>query len=500
MMNKNCIRFNYKHYVFLIITFSVVIRCFSLKNRFFWCDEVSSVLTSRYSLEELLYHASFDVHPPFYYLLLHGWMMLFGDGMFATRALSVLFGVISVALTFKLVRLIANERMALLAGWFAAIMPMSVRYSQEARMYALLGCLVIASTIVLVLWLKQPGRHRYLVAYTLLMTLGFYTHYFMIFILLTHWLVLLILSLSLSESVSYLKMPGWWLANLAIGIAYIPWFMVLFNLLEHIKELRVGGDVGWIAAVKWDDLPAMYWRFFIGDYPDYYPDWLFYFLPGFFFIFSCLQLFVTFKEKKFNLIIVAQVFIPVVIVFFVSFKFPLFIDRYLLFSCLFIPMLVAIVIDIRKRARVALFLFFNVLFIIGLHSEYAKKEQGWETIVSYINMHHQQQDSVMINNMFNYLSYIYYNPKDHRALLYTPPKKNGVSGKPNAYGFGTFFHDRADQIYVENLIRLAPVNGRIWLIDNHNLTSSFGALPANWVKIDNVKTREFEAQLFKVER
>lgn len=30
------------------------------------------------------------------------------------------------------------------------------------------------------------------------------------------------------------------------GVAYIPRLLVLFNLLAHIAELRVGGDVGWI--------------------------------------------------------------------------------------------------------------------------------------------------------------------------------------------------------------------------------------------------------------
>ncbi|CAI1044342.1 insertion element IS2 transposase InsD [Serratia entomophila] len=40
-------------------------------------------MTSRYDLAALLYHASFDVHPPLYYLLLHGWMVLFGDSILA---------------------------------------------------------------------------------------------------------------------------------------------------------------------------------------------------------------------------------------------------------------------------------------------------------------------------------------------------------------------------------------------------------------------------------
>lgn len=74
---------SYKHYALAIVAFSAIVRFISLTDRYFWCDEASSVLTSRYDVGALLYHASFDVHPPLYYLLLHGWMVLFGDGIMA---------------------------------------------------------------------------------------------------------------------------------------------------------------------------------------------------------------------------------------------------------------------------------------------------------------------------------------------------------------------------------------------------------------------------------
>ena len=108
-----------------------------------------------------------------------------------------------------------------------------------------MGMLAIAAAMVLAKWLKTPDNRRYLALYALLMTLSFYTHYFTIFTLIAHWLVLLALSCR-REGVRYIKQPAWWLANVAIGVAYIPWLLVLFNLLAHIAELRVGGDVGWI--------------------------------------------------------------------------------------------------------------------------------------------------------------------------------------------------------------------------------------------------------------
>ena len=212
---------SYKHYALAIVAFSAIVRFISLTDRYFWCDEASSVLTSRYDVGALLYHASFDVHPPLYYLLLHGWMVLFGDGIMAARSLSTVFGVVTVALAMRFTRWLANERAALIAGWLMAIMPMAVRYSREARMYALMGMLAIAAAMVLAKWLKTPDNRRYLALYALLMTLSFYTHYFTIFTLIAHWLVVLALSCR-REGVRYIKQPAWWLANVAIGVAYIP--------------------------------------------------------------------------------------------------------------------------------------------------------------------------------------------------------------------------------------------------------------------------------------
>ncbi|MDW5500612.1 glycosyltransferase family 39 protein [Serratia proteamaculans] len=490
----------YKHYVYLIVMFSAVIRFISLTDKYFWCDEASSVLTSRYDLSALLYHASFDVHPPLYYLLLHGWMLLFGEGILAVRSLSLLFGVITVALAIRFTRWLANERAALLAGGLMAIMPMAVRYSQEARMYALMGMLIIAATMALIMWLKAPTHRRYLALYALLMTLSFYTHYFTIFALITHWIVLSVLSCQRDEPVCYLKQPAWWLANLAIGLAYIPWLLVLVNLLAHIAELRVGGDVGWIPKVTWGDLPAMYWRFFIGDDGRNYSWGIFWLLPVFFTVLSCLLLMRRGAKNNLKLLLISSVFVPVILVFIISWRTPLFVDRYLFFASLGIPIILAILISESesKTRGIALLVFFGLLFGSGLRQDYLSDKDQFKGMVHYINSGYQPGDAVVVSNMFNYLSYVYYNKKDYRALLYTPAKPNGISGKPNAYGFGTFFHDRAAQTYVDNLKALSATHRRIWLVSGGDFNQDFGRSPPGWVNTGTFKSGGFESRLFVV--
>lgn len=145
-----------------------------------------------------------------------------GDSIAAVRSLSLLFGILTVVLVIALTRWLANERTALLAGWFAALMPMAVHYSQETRMYALMGMLTLAAALALMMWIKTPTHNRYLVAYALLMTFSFYTHYFTLFALIAHWIAVTILSCQSHKTACYLKLPGWWFANLAIAVAYLP--------------------------------------------------------------------------------------------------------------------------------------------------------------------------------------------------------------------------------------------------------------------------------------
>lgn len=165
-------------WILLIILVAAGVRFYDLGKPAIWADEGFTLLLSSYSPSQILFHTARDVHPPLYYLLLHEWMNLFGQGVFAARSLSALADVVTVGLGIWLVRLVSTQRAAMLAGTMLALLPIAVRYSQEIRMYALLALLMVSATIAFVYWVKGSGRHWPLAIYTLLMVAGFYTHYF----------------------------------------------------------------------------------------------------------------------------------------------------------------------------------------------------------------------------------------------------------------------------------------------------------------------------------
>ena len=57
-----------------------------------WLDEALSVNIARLPIGDIASWLRHDGHPPLYYVVLHGWIELFGSGDTAVRALSGVFG------------------------------------------------------------------------------------------------------------------------------------------------------------------------------------------------------------------------------------------------------------------------------------------------------------------------------------------------------------------------------------------------------------------------
>lgn len=179
----------------VVLLIATTLRFYRLDEQSFWHDEGNSARLSERSIDLIVEGTASDVHPPLYYLFLHGWRELLGESEFGLRSLSAFLGVGLVALTFALGRQLLGpaSRAALIAGAiFAAVNPALIYYSQEARMYELLAFLALLSTYLLVRLLGKPGWSLGLIlAYILTAVAGLYTHYFFPAVLLAQNLIFL---------------------------------------------------------------------------------------------------------------------------------------------------------------------------------------------------------------------------------------------------------------------------------------------------------------------
>ncbi|HUE75512.1 MAG TPA: glycosyltransferase family 39 protein, partial [Chloroflexota bacterium] len=140
----------------LVIAHSV--RVVGLASQSLWYDEGTSLALAPRSLTQILDGAAADIHPPFYYLSLHFWLRLVGNGEFAARYLSVIPGVLTVAAASQVARLLYGRLAGIVTGILVATSPLLVYYSQEARMYALTAAGATLGLSILVRLLRRSER------------------------------------------------------------------------------------------------------------------------------------------------------------------------------------------------------------------------------------------------------------------------------------------------------------------------------------------------------
>lgn len=160
----------------LVLLIAAGARFYRIDAQSLWNDEGNSLRLAERGVADLLDAAARDIHPPGYYLLLKAWIALAGTSELALRTPSALAGGLTVAAAIALGRRLYGPGAGALAGVLVALNPLAIYYSQETRMYALLGLLAALSTLVFVAWLARAAWDRTL-ALALLTAAGLYTHY-----------------------------------------------------------------------------------------------------------------------------------------------------------------------------------------------------------------------------------------------------------------------------------------------------------------------------------
>ncbi|SCG57787.1 glycosyltransferase family 39 protein [Micromonospora inositola] len=127
-----------------------------------WRDELATWSAATRPVGDLVRLAgTIDAATGPYYLLMHGWIALFGDSTTALRLPSVLAMAGAAGLTARLGERLVDARVGLLAGLLFAVLPGTSRYAQEARPYALATLLAVLATLLLVEALRRPSWARW---------------------------------------------------------------------------------------------------------------------------------------------------------------------------------------------------------------------------------------------------------------------------------------------------------------------------------------------------
>jgi mannosyltransferase len=153
-----------------------------------WLDEAQSVAIAKLPLHgtgpTLIDGLRQDGSPPLYYLILHGWISLFGSSAEAVRALSAVIGLIAVPPLYILAKRVVGVRAARVAVVFYLASPFAIRFASETRMYSLVLLLSVLFGLAFERTLRQPNWQS-VVGMALTTGLLALTHYWTLYLLLT---------------------------------------------------------------------------------------------------------------------------------------------------------------------------------------------------------------------------------------------------------------------------------------------------------------------------
>lgn len=132
-----------------------------------------------------------EATPYLFYALEWVSTQLFGHGEVGMRILPAAAGTLTVPAIYAAGALGASRRVGLAAAIFAAVNPLLVWFSQEARAYSVLVLLVAVSLASLVAYEREGGRYA-LVSWAVVSAAALATHYFAVFLIAPEvaWLLL----------------------------------------------------------------------------------------------------------------------------------------------------------------------------------------------------------------------------------------------------------------------------------------------------------------------
>jgi 4-amino-4-deoxy-L-arabinose transferase-like glycosyltransferase len=200
---------------------------------------------------------------PVHDLMLYGWIAIFGDGLFAMRSFSALFGVVTIFLMFPVTRELFRisdrdaslssddiDLIAALSALICAVSIVTIKYDREARMYGLLLALAVAQAWIFLRTLRRQSMIDH-IALAILTTIVLAVNLITAGLIATEglWLVTILATSYSSDYRGRLK------AVLTTGLAMAAGAAVLAPALYEPfrigRHMLASGQMDWLTRPHW---------------------------------------------------------------------------------------------------------------------------------------------------------------------------------------------------------------------------------------------------------
>lgn len=388
------------------------LRLFHLGAKSLWQDEPATVALARITWPHFVQvwwygEASFQC---VYFLLMRGWLH-FGNSEFWIRLPSAIFGIATIPVIYIVARKLVGTGPALAAAALLAFSSTHVYYSQEARTYTMTILLVLLSSWFFVQAVEQ-NRERDWILWTIFSVLAVYGHYFASLVLVAQGCSLFLCK----KPVPWKRMLLHALIILAItmpGLTYVfrassDFLTGALNVKPTPKQLLhlalfLGGSgeklllaaILWFAgvvAIRRERLcrsePEIFWR---------------------------------------GVLVILWIVIPIFLTAVVSLHYPVFVQRYMIFSLPAAIMLAGRGMSALRKRNLGLWLVVLLCMtsIVNIALGYRKPREDWRGATDAIIRFAAPGDALLIYPSYARPGFDYYYDRQRGSApalrIFTPP-------------------------------------------------------------------------------
>jgi mannosyltransferase len=397
------------HYLVIVpVLVAAFLSFLYLDTKSFWLDEVYSVSFAELSwsrLWALISQSEANASP--YYVLLKIWAGVFGDGEFAARSLSAIFGVGAVFMTCAIGVRLFDIRTGLAAGLILAVNAFFIRYAQEARGYTLVLLLVTFSMYLFIRAIESQ-QYKYYVALGLTNALVLYAHFCGFFVLVAQFVSLVFVP------------PGTIRWKRALTCAIVT--ASLASPLGVFMLTHQSNPLGWVSKPSLQDLYSLFKRITGTEKGNFLQRMLFvsYFIPCFLSFVCAIGTLVRLKRSRLLWrygLLLCWFFVPILSLYLVSMFKPAFVSRYLIL-CLPGLVLLAGAGLLSFRTKRLYMVGTAILLILSLHAVfyvyYPDKKEDWRSAARLIAQNAKAGDAIFFYGPPAIIPFEYYYRKMNR--------------------------------------------------------------------------------------
>jgi hypothetical protein len=400
---------------------------------------------------------------------MHAVISAFGRTAFIVRLPSCIAAICSIIVIYQIGKRYINPSVGLLSAFLLTLSPFHIWYAHEARVYSISILLVL---LIFLLYARivthKRGRTGDILIFIILSAVAFLSHYLALFVILPLFVHIMIKRTIYAKKIFLYGTP---LACILIA----PFIFIAFNQIKAVKTTL------WLTRPK-----PLYFIYTIGNLVFGYT------LPPAILIICSLAILALFgylviRMKKNSLCIVLSFcsIIPLILLYIISQKIPVFLPRQLcVFSPFIILMLAWSILSLRTRIlRIAIIILITLCSIVGIQryhsmtlSDNIYSHRGVlpktpvRPVVDYLKEHIDDKNNTVIVHTidFSVPVLLYYMNGYNQAVVTT--LKTNVK-KPTS-------HLRVD--YFVSYIRLDDPNDIATLVHGLSAYDSLWLIRTNW--------------------